>query len=162
MSGSGSMSAREHGITEQSVSVLLEEALSSFPEPPPLADRPVAPCFHTVFAHAHLTGIWSGAIALGVPVPVASSLPAALFAIPADEISAVERADMVGELVNLIAGNLKGLIRGGATLSLPVVLEGDDETIKNTTASLTGTVVVDFAYPFLGQLIAVRITEHEY
>jgi hypothetical protein len=37
MSGSGSMSAREHGITEQSVSVLLEEALSSFPEPPPLA-----------------------------------------------------------------------------------------------------------------------------
>jgi CheY-specific phosphatase CheX len=161
MSGSGSMSAREHGITEQSVSVLLEEALSSFPEPP-LPDRPVAPCIHTVLAHVRLTGIWSGAIVLGVPVPVASSLTSALFAIPADEVSAVERADMVGELVNLIAGNLKGLIQGGATLSLPVVLEGDEEAIKTTTASLTGIVVVDFVYPFLGQLIAVRITEHEY
>src|SRR4051812_2276513 len=106
MSGSSSMSAGEHGITEQSVSALLNEALNSFPEPP-LPDGPIAPSIHTVLAHAHLTGIWGGAIALGVPVPVASSLTSGLLAIPADKISAVERADVVGELVNLIAGNLK-------------------------------------------------------
>jgi hypothetical protein len=33
MAESGSMSAREHGITEHSVLAILAEALSSFPEP---------------------------------------------------------------------------------------------------------------------------------
>ena len=35
----------------------------------------------------------------------------------------MERADVVAELSNVIAGNLKGLIRGGVTLSLPTAIE---------------------------------------
>src|SRR5689334_17516828 len=97
MSASGSMSARDHGITEQSVAAILDEALRSLPNPP-LPKEPSS--LHTVFAHASLTGTWSGAVALRMPVSIASSLTSALFAISADEISPVERADMVGELSN--------------------------------------------------------------
>jgi CheY-specific phosphatase CheX len=160
MSASGSMSARDRGITEQSVPTILDEALSSFPKPP-LPDGTSTSSLHTVFAHASLTGAWSGTVALRMPVSVASSLTSALFTIPTGEISTVERADVVGELSNVIAGNLKGLIGGGTTLSLPVVIEGDAEATDNRAVSLTGAVVVDFVYPFLGQLIAVQIIEYE-
>ena len=109
----------------------------------------------------HLVGIWNGTVALRVPVALASALTSALFAIPASEISAAERADVVAELCNVVAGNLKGLIRGGVALSLPTTLERDAGAIVRETTPRTGTVAVDFIYPFLGQLIAVQIIEHE-
>jgi len=109
----------------------------------------------------HLVGIWNGTVALRVPVALASALTSALFAIPASEISATERADVVAELCNVVAGNLKGLIRGGVALSLPTTLERDAGAIVRETAPRTGAVAVDFVYSFLGQLIAVQIIEHE-
>jgi|tagenome__1003787_1003787.scaffolds.fasta_scaffold19416268_2 hypothetical protein len=104
MAESGSMNARGHGITEHSVLAILAEALSSFPEPL-LPDGSPAPSAQTAFAQtvfgqASLTGSWNGTVTLRVPVPLASSLTSALFAIPAGEISAVERADVVAELCN--------------------------------------------------------------
>jgi hypothetical protein len=166
MAGSGSMNAREHGITEHSVLAILAEALSSFPEPS-LPDGSPAPnaqtiFSQTVFGQVSLTGAWNGTITLRVPMPLASSLTSTLFAIPAGEISSVERADVVAELCNVVAGNLKGLIRGGVTLSLPTALEGDAELMTRQTALSTGAVAVDAIYPFLGQLIAVQIIEYEY
>jgi hypothetical protein len=155
-----SMSAREHGITEHSVQAILAEALSSFPEPS-MPEESSAPNAQAVFSQASLTGIWNGTVTLLIPVALASALTSALFAIPAAEISAAERADVVAELCNVVAGNLKGLIRGGVTLSLPTALEGDAEAMIRETARRTGTVAVDFVYPFLGQLIAVRIIEHK-
>jgi hypothetical protein len=160
MMESDGMSAREHGITERSVQAILAEALSSFPEPS-LPDGSSAPDAQAIFSQASLTGIWNGTVTLRVPVAVASSLTSALFAIPAGEISAAERADVVAELCNVVAGNLKGLIQGGVTLSLPTSLEGDAEAMIRETAPRTGAVAVDFIYPFLGQLIAVQIIEHE-
>jgi hypothetical protein len=161
MAGSGSMNAREHGITEHSVLAILAEALSSFPEPS-LPDGSSAPDAQAIFSQVSLTGIWNGTVTLRVPVAVASSLTSALFAIPAGEISAAERADVVAELCNVVAGNLKGLIRGGVTLSLPTALEGDAELMTRQTALSTGAVAVDAIYSFLGQLIAVQIIEYEY
>ena len=116
MAESGGMNAREHGITEQTVLAILAKALSSFPKPslPDGSPAPDAqtPNAQTIFGQASLTGTWNGAVTLRVPVPLASSLTSALFAIPVSEISAVERADVVAELCNVIAGNLKGLDRG--------------------------------------------------
>jgi hypothetical protein len=167
MAESGGMNAGEHDITEHSVLAILAEALSSFPEPS-LPDGSSAPDVQNVFGQASLTGAWNGTVTLRVPVPLASSLTSALFAIPAGEISAVERADVVAELCNVVAGNLKGLIRGGVTLSLPTALEVDTEAISGQTAPsmgaapMPGAVAVDVIYPFLGQLIAVQIIEYEY
>jgi hypothetical protein len=154
------MSAREHGITEHSVQAILAEALSSFPEPS-LPDGSSTPGVQAVFAQASLAGIWNATVTLRVPVALASALTSALFAIPAGQISAVERADVVAELCNVVAGNLKGLIQGGVKLSLPITLEGDAEAMLREAASHAGAVTVDFIYPFLGQLIAVQIIEHE-
>ena len=100
------MSAREHGITEHSVQAILAEALSSFPEPS-LPEGSPAPDAQAVFSQASLTGIWNGTVVLRVPVALASALTSALFTIPTREISAVERADVVAELCNVVAGNLK-------------------------------------------------------
>ena len=160
MAEMSSMSAREHGITEHSVQAILAETLSSLPEPS-LPDGSSAPDVQVVFAQASLTGVWNATVTLRVPVALASALTSALFAIPAGEISAAERADVVAELCNVVAGNLKGLLRGGVKLSLPTALEGDAEAIIRETASRAGTVTIDLIYPFLGQLIAVQIIEHE-
>jgi len=158
------MKALEHGITEASVSAVVTDALGSFPEPSPVQpslEPAAATSVRIVFTQANLTGAWNGAVNLRVPVPLAASLASAIFGIPADDISAAERADVVAELCNTVAGNLKGLIRGKAALSLPTVREGDARAVDPHAAFPAGTVAVNLAYPFLGQLIAVQVIDYE-
>lgn len=158
MVGTGGVKAKDHGLTEGSVLAILAEALRSFPQPP----APTGPSelqMQAVVGKACLSGTWSGFVTLHVPVPVASSLTSALFAIPAGEISAADRADVVAELCNVVAGNLKGLIGGSVALSLPTTLEGSSELRNSQIPSGSGTIVVDVVFPFLGLPIAVRIIE---
>jgi CheY-specific phosphatase CheX len=159
MEGSGRVNARKHGITESSVLTILAEALGSFPQPS-LPGGPLMSQAQSVFGKASLTGAWNGTVTLNVPVSVASSLTSALFAIPAGEISAADRADVVAELCNVVAGNLKGLIQGEVTLSLPTALEVNAGEAGSQIPPGSGAIAVDAAFPFLGQPIAVRIIEY--
>jgi hypothetical protein len=168
------MNALEHGITEQSVSAIVAEAVSSFPEPSPerlspenLSFEPsTGPGFHAVSTQATLTGAWNGTVNLQVPVQLAASFASALFGIPSSDITAAERADVVAELCNVVAGNLKGLIRGPSALSLPTINDGgvdDGEPgpAGHHAASPAGRVAVNLGYPFLGQIIVVQVIEFE-
>jgi hypothetical protein len=168
------MNALEHGITEQSVSAIVAEAVSSFPEPSPehlppehLSFEPsTGPGFHVVSSQAKLTGAWSGTVNLQVPVQLAASFASALFGIPAGDITATERADVVAELCNVVAGNLKGLIQGPAALSLPTIDDGgadhgEAQAAGRHAAPPEGRVAINLAYPFLGQIIVVQVIEFE-
>jgi chemotaxis protein CheX len=59
-----------------------------------------------------------------------------MFELAADEISPSEISDALGEIANMMGGNVKALLPGPATLSLPSVTEGSDYSITVPGAAL--------------------------
>ncbi len=56
---------------------------------------------------------------------LARTLAMAMFAIPEREVSADDVRDALGELANIVGGNVKGVLAMSTVLSLPVVTTGD-------------------------------------
>lgn len=72
-----------------------------------------------------IDGAWEGAVMLQCPQLLASSLTARLFAADGPPPPA-EIRDAMGELTNMIAGNLKALLPQPSRISLPTVAFGAD------------------------------------
>lgn len=66
-----------------------------------------------------LSGDWSGRVALGLPEGLARSASAVMLEADEEKVSEEEMLDVVGELANMIGGNLKALIAGACRLSTP-------------------------------------------
>jgi len=75
-------------------------------------------------ASVQFTGDWEGAIAVGCALAFGQEIAAAMFAMEPDEVGDEEISDALGELANMIAGNVKPLLPGAASLSLPTVVRG--------------------------------------
>ena len=75
-------------------------------------------------ALVHIAGEWSGAITL--EMSVATAEVAARVLLDVDDVEAWEVADAVGELVNIVGGNLKSLLPTPSKLSLPRVSQSAD------------------------------------
>ena len=96
---------------------LLEEGT---PEP---SDHPVVAC-------VHFAGPWKGALLLGCGPEQAAAFAAGLVGIePPDEVNDDVR-DAIGEITNMIAGNLKSMFPAGTQLSAHSVVEGKSFTLK--------------------------------
>jgi chemotaxis protein CheX len=72
-------------------------------------------------ANVCLSGAWTGVLMLECPPDVAALLSAALLGLSSGEPSESDVADTLGELANVIGGNLKNVLPGPTMLSLPVV-----------------------------------------
>jgi chemotaxis protein CheX len=68
-----------------------------------------------------VSGGWEGAISVGCSTALARRLTAAMFETDPDVATTDEVADAIGELANMIGGNIKGLMPGPSQLSLPAV-----------------------------------------
>jgi chemotaxis protein CheX len=72
-----------------------------------------------------ISGAWQGAVLLQCPLVLASSLAATMFG--SGEPSPPEQIqDALGELANMVAGNVKALLPETSHLSLPAVALGSD------------------------------------
>ena len=69
-----------------------------------------------------VTGEWSGMISIELPTAVAEEVCRRMLGV--EETHDEDVADAVGELVNMIGGNVKSLMPGPSVLSLPVVAAG--------------------------------------
>jgi chemotaxis protein CheX len=74
-------------------------------------------------ALVRITGDWCGAVTLEMSSDAATT--AARLMLEADDVDADEVADAVGELVNIIGGNIKSLLPTPSRLSLPQVTRGE-------------------------------------
>lgn len=72
----------------------------------------------------HITGDWEGTMTLSCPEELASLASSILLEVDQEAVTVDDMLDTVGELTNMIAGNLKGLIRGTCHISVPVVAHG--------------------------------------
>ncbi|MBG0818626.1 chemotaxis protein CheX [Planomonospora sp. ID82291] len=109
-----------HAITEQVwLSYLDPEGVNPFL---PSSEAPESPL---VIASVSVTGAWEGHVIMTFSEQAAELASAALLGMEADEVTPDDVADAVGELVNVIGGNVKSLLPDGSLLSLPHVVTGD-------------------------------------
>lgn len=73
----------------------------------------------------HITGGWEGSVLVRCTRPLARSITETMFGMDPGEASADEIADALGEIANMIGGNIKSLVPGPSQLSLPTVVDYD-------------------------------------
>jgi chemotaxis protein CheX len=101
--------------------------------PMTISKRPPPPLYT---ACLQVAGAYEGTMLLEIPVHIGRSIAGQMFGMEPAAVSDAEVRDAVGELVNMIGGNVKALLPGPSFISLPAVAEGSDYLF-----SLPGTVL---------------------
>ncbi|MFO0977330.1 MAG: chemotaxis protein CheX [Planctomycetaceae bacterium] len=70
-----------------------------------------------------ISGGWDSLVQVLAPRKTAKAIASTMFAMSEDELTEAEIRDAVGEIVNMVGGNLKGIVEGDSSLSLPCVGE---------------------------------------
>jgi chemotaxis protein CheX len=73
-----------------------------------------------------ITGNWQGAVTLDCSPVLAHKIAGIMFGVDPGDTTLEQTLDAIGELTNIIGGNVKALLPGPCHLSLPVVTEGSD------------------------------------
>jgi chemotaxis protein CheX len=107
-------------------------------DPGPVAVPPTL-----VSACVQITGDWEGTVLLQCSLGYAGVLAGRMFEMGPDEVSPEEVRDAMGELVNMVGGNFKGLLSCPAQISLPTVVEGGTYSIRIKGASLANSLQFD-------------------
>lgn len=79
----------------------------------------------TVSSSVHIIGEWTGAVSLSMTDDLATTIATTMFELDTDDLSPADIDDAVGEMANMIGGNIKSLLPGPAQLSMPAVSRGD-------------------------------------
>lgn len=98
----------------------------------------------------HIDGAWNGAVLLHVGEELAELLAGELFRSPTP--TPAEVRDAIGELTNMLAGNIKALLPEPSRISLPAVALGADYDLTVMGTSPVATV------PFRCTSFAVVVT----
>jgi chemotaxis protein CheX len=122
------------GITHDVWNSFTGKAVRSAPEQMALDGGDVA------VARVAVTGAWRGSVLLACPTDLARTAASAMFNRPAERLTDDEVADALGELTNMIGGNIKSLLPGPSRLSLPSVTVGASSTVPMPGAVLVNSV----------------------
>lgn len=76
-----------------------------------------------------ISGSWQGSVVLCVPAQHAVVAAEAMFAADPGSLDASEVADALGELTNMVGGNIKSLLPEPNALSIPSVTGGTDARV---------------------------------
>ena len=85
-----------------------------------------------------ISGGWQGTVVLECALPHAVAAAEAMFAAEPGSLSGDEVSDALGELTNMVGGNIKSLLPAPSALSIPSVAEGESYTVR-----VPGAVLVD-------------------
>lgn len=80
---------------------------------------------HEFQALTNISGEWNGTVCVSCSRAAALRATSVMFDMAEDEVAPTDIVDAVGELVNVVGGNIKALLPGPTVLSLPNVLEGE-------------------------------------
>jgi chemotaxis protein CheX len=106
-----------------------------------LADVPVEAAVlagPVMSAVVRISGAWEGAVRVQCSPPHAAAAAAQMFSIDASAASAADASDVLGELANVVTGNVKSLLPAPSALSMPAVTSA----LGSETGAISGTVLV--------------------
>lgn len=78
----------------------------------------------TVAGSVQISGEWNGAVIVSMTWWLARTVTGHMFERNVDDLAADDVADAVGEIANMIGGNIKALLPGPTQLSIPIVVSG--------------------------------------
>jgi len=99
-----------------------------------------------------LGGGWKGAVVLQCSEKQCRFFAARLMGIPEPDHMSDDVRDAMGEVINMIGGNLKSVLPPGACLSMPSVLAGSDYALRICGSNQTA------CFPFLGEAGPLWVT----
>jgi CheY-specific phosphatase CheX len=114
-----------------------------------------APAAQMLSGIVHITGEHSATVAVQVPHALASRLATSMFALDGSEPSAEDLQDALGEIANITGGNIKALLEGECSLTLPVVIEGSSYRVRVPGGEVVNRVQFECdGLPFVVSVIA--------
>ncbi len=133
-------------VSTADITSIAQDVWSSFLsmelEPHPLGDEAPALEGRTMTGTVHVSGEWQGSVFLEVPSDLAQASAEAMFAADPGTLSADEVCDALGELTNMVGGNIKSLLPAPSKLSIPSVAEGESYTVRVPGAVLLSRVAL--------------------
>lgn len=85
---------------------------------------------HTYAGIVQIHGAWEGAVGVQCSARIARETAQVMFSLTGDTVAVDDLQDALGELTNVIGGNIKALLPEPCTLGLPVVVEGGDYRLR--------------------------------
>jgi chemotaxis protein CheX len=142
--------------TDEDLFAIAEQVWSSYLDvegTSPLIQVPRTKPSCDVAASVSVTGAWRGHVVVSCSMPAARNAAAALLGIELDDATDDDVMDALGELANIIGGNVKSLMPEPSALSLPVVL------INGNTGWPAVAEVCQLNGEWLGESVAVQVLE---
>jgi chemotaxis protein CheX len=124
-------------VNENDLAEMVEQVWESYLDP-----EGVSPLMQTydesqaseVHSSVSITGSWTGHIVYASSMPAARRAAGAFLAMEPEEVSEEDLSDALGELANIIGGNVKAMLPPGALLSLPQVVLAPEATARYPNA----------------------------
>jgi chemotaxis protein CheX len=107
------------------------------------SDQPWNPGGDRLTATIHLAGNWKGALALECGHHQACAFAARFLSMEQPAMVDDVVRDVLGELANMIGGNLKCVLAGGLKLSMPSVVDGADHNLRVCRAGVRERLVFE-------------------
>jgi chemotaxis protein CheX len=129
-------------VSESDLAEVVEQIWVSYLDP-----DGVHPLIHTdddglpseVHSSVSITGSWTGHVVYASSTAAARRAAAAFLAMEPAEVAPEDVSDVLGELANIVGGNVKAMLPPGALLSLPqVVLAPESATRYPNAERITG------------------------
>jgi chemotaxis protein CheX len=98
-----------------------------------------------VSAEVQFVGEWKGAVVLQCSPELAFDLTVRLMHVPKPNAIDQDVRDALGELANMVGGNLKSVLPPGVALSMPSVVVGSDYVLHICGGRAARTRIVPFA-----------------
>lgn len=106
----------------------------------------------TITSTVQFVGAWQGAVLVECNTAAACRFTARFMSIDLPAAIDDDVRDVVGELANMVAGNLKSLLPKGVDISMPCVVEGSDYAVRSCGAGAIEQL------PFSSEVGDFRIT----
>jgi chemotaxis protein CheX len=119
--------------TTEDLSSIADQVWSSYLDPDgvePLIPIAGGGAAHTgVVASVSISGGWSGHVVVSCSTDAAKQAAAAFLMMDATEVSTADVADVMGELANIVGGNVKSMLPAASFVSLPHVVDGSESAV---------------------------------
>jgi chemotaxis protein CheX len=125
-------------VNENDLAEMVEQVWMSYLDPEGLS--PLIPTYDDsqpseVHSSVSITGSWTGHVVYASSMVAARNAAAAFLAMEAGEVSPEDLSDVLGELANIVGGNVKAMLPPGCFLSLPQVVLAPETATKYPSAS---------------------------
>jgi CheY-specific phosphatase CheX len=117
--------------------------------PPSIADS------ETITAAVNIIGDFNGGVRLRCSRALIRRAAAIMFDRAPERLTGDDERDVAGELTNIVAGNIKALMPGENSLSLPTIIEGSDYRVSTVDVKRCD----DFGFALDGASMVVTVVE---